>query len=211
MEAINNQKKIIKQDFNHYIQKGISYHEYKAEMAKDFLENKDEKVTAYIKLNQSRMNRVEKTYTISPEIKNQLLSLRHKTTWLIITEHWCGDASQNLPVFNAITEASNGNIEMKLVYRDQNPELMNDYLTNGSKSIPKLIQLDKHLNVTGIWGPRPSVAQKLVKELKSNPDTANDYAKKLHLWYANNKQKTLELEVGKLIFRANLFCPDCLS
>ncbi|MGE5106458.1 MAG: thioredoxin family protein, partial [Sphingobacteriales bacterium] len=108
-------------------------------------------------------------------------------------------------------ELSEGNIEMKLLYRDQNGELMNTCLTNGTKSIPKLIQLDEHFNVTGTWGPRPYPAQKLVAELRSNENTAATYANELHLWYAKDKQQSLEKETAQLIFRANLFCPDCLS
>jgi thioredoxin-like negative regulator of GroEL len=211
METNAKQKEILKQDYNNYIQKGIDYGQYKIQMAEDFLSNKDEKTKEYIHLNQSRMHRVEKTYTISEEIINQLKTLKHKTYWLILTEHWCGDASQSLPVLNAIVQASNGNVELKLVYRDEHPELMNAHLTNGTKSIPKLIQLDKHFNVTGIWGPRPNVAQKLVKELKSNPETAPTYGNHLHLWYSKDKQKSLETEIGKLLFKANLFCPDCLT
>jgi len=210
METIVKHRGIAKQDYNNYILQGIGYGQYKIQMAQDFQSNKDEKVKAYIQLNQSRMHRVEKTYTISEEITNQLKTIKHKTYWLVLTEHWCGDASQNLPVFNALAEASNGNIELRLVYRDEHPKLMDAYLTNGTKSIPKLIQLDKHFNVTGIWGPRPSVAQKLVKELKSNPETAATYGNQLHLWYAKDKQQSLETEISKLLFKASLFCPDCL-
>jgi thioredoxin-like negative regulator of GroEL len=157
------------------------------------------------------MYRVEKTYNVSGELAAQLKSLKHKTYWLILTEHWCGDAAQILPVLNKVAELSEGKIEMKLVYRDQNEVLMDAYLTDGSRSIPKLVQLDEHFNVTGIWGPRPSVAQQLVKQLKSNPATASTYANELHLWYAKDKQQSLEKEIAQLIFRANLFCPDCLS
>jgi Thioredoxin len=116
-----------------------------------------------------------------------------------------------LPALNVVAELSEGKIEMKLVYRDQNDELMNEYLTNGARSIPKLVQLDGHFNVTGIWGPRPSVAQKMVKELNANPATAANYASELHLWYAKNKQQSMEKEVAQLLFRANLYCPDWLS
>ena len=180
-------------------------------MTDDLALNADLKIKEYINLNQRRMTRVEKTYKISPELVEQVKKLKHKTYWLILTEHWCGDASQTLPALAAIAELSGGKIEMKLVYRDQNDALMSAYLTNGTRSIPRLIQLDEHLNVTSIWGPRPSVAQKLVKELKSNPATAAGYANELHLWYAKNKQQDLEKEVAQLIYRANLFCPDCLS
>ena len=200
-----------KSDYEGYFQKGIGYNQYKQQMAEDLAVNADFKIKEYINLNQRRMYRIEKTFEISAELVTQIKNLKHKIYWLILTEHWCGDASQILPAFNAIAELSNGQIEIKLVYRDQNPELMDAYLTNETRSIPKLFQLDEHYNVTAFWGPRPSVAQQLVKQLKSNPATAETYANELHLWYAKDKQKSLESEIGKLVYRANLFCPDCLS
>ena len=202
---------IKRSDYARYIQEGIDYSQYKIQMAEDLALNADVKIKEYINLNQRRMYRVEKTYNVSGELAAQVKNLKHKTYWLVLTEHWCGDASQILPALNKVAELSEGKIEMKLVYRDQNAALMDAYLTDGRRSIPKLVQLDEHFNVTGIWGPRPSVAQKLVKQLKSNPATASTYANELHLWYAKDKQQSLEKEIAQLIFRANLFCPDCLS
>ena len=203
--------RIKKANYAMHIHNGVDYDQYKRHMAEDLALNPDIQTKEYINLNQRRMYRVEKTYHVSDDILAQVKKLRHKTYWLVLTEHWCGDASQILPALNKVAELSEGKIEMKLVYRDQNPELMNAYLTEGSRSIPKLIQLDEHFNVTGIWGPRPTVAQRMVKQLKSNPATAATYANELHLWYAKDKQRSLELEIAKLIFRANLFCPHCSS
>lgn len=211
METLSNRRTLKKADYARYFQNGINYLQYKAGMAEDLATNSDSKTREYINLNQHRMNRVEKTFAISDSLLTQIKNLKHKTNWLILTEHWCGDASQTLPVFNAIAEASNAKIEMRLIYRDQHPALMDEYLTNGTRSIPKLIQLDEHFNVTGFWGPRPTEAQQLVKALKSNPLTAANYANDLHLWYAKDKQHSLETEIAKLIFRANLYCPECLS
>ena len=211
MTTTTNTARLTKGDYQTYLQQGISYQQYKQNMAEDLALNKDLKIKEYINLNQRRMHRVEKTYIPSAQILTQVKNLKHKTYWLILTEHWCGDASQSLPALHALAELSEGKIEMKLVYRDQNDELMNAYLTNGTRSIPKLVQLDEHFNVTGIWGPRPTVAQKLVKELKANPATASSYANELHLWYAKDKQQNLEKETAQLLFRANLYCPDCLS
>lgn len=205
------EKRLTKVDYKNYLQKGISYGQYKQQMTEDLALNTDMKIKEYINLNLRRMHRVEKTYIPSAEINKQVKGLKHKTYWLVLTEHWCGDASQSLPALQAIAELSGGKIELKLVYRDRNDELMNAYLTNGTRSIPKLVQLDEHLNVTGIWGPRPSVSQKLVKELKANPATAATYGNELHRWYAKDKQQSLEKEAAQLIFRANLFCADCLS
>ena len=202
---------IRKSAYQAYLQKGIGYDQYKHQMAEDLVNNPDNNLKEYIHLNQHRMSRVEKTYTVSEALVQQVKNLPHKTYWLVLTEHWCGDAAQTLPAFQKVAELSKGMIEMKLVYRDQNPELMDAYLTGESRSIPKLIQLDAHYNVTGIWGPRPTEAQKLVKQVKSNPATASSYSNELHKWYAQNKQQALESEITKLIQRASLFCPDCFN
>lgn len=211
MTSTLQKKGLTKADYRNYLRKGISYDQYKQNMAEDLATTEDGRMKEYINLNQRRMQRVEKTFIPSGEILSQLKSLKHKTYWLVLTEHWCGDASQTLPALQRIAEKSGGMIELKLVYRDQHDELMNAYLTNETRSIPKLVQLDAHFNVTGIWGPRPTVAQKMVKELKANPATQSTYANDLHLWYARDKQQSLEKEISKLIFRAGLFCPDCLS
>jgi len=211
MTNVIQQKSLVKSDYKNYIEKGVSYNLYKQQMATDLALNDDQKIKEYIHLNLRRMHRVENTYKPSAEIQTEVNNLKYITYWLILTEHWCGDASQSLPALHTIAELSAGKIEMKIVYRDQNDELMNAYLTHGTRSIPKLIQLDSNFNVTGSWGPRPTLAQKLVKELKSNPATASTYANELHLWYAKNKQQELEKEIAQLIFRAKLFCLDCLS
>jgi hypothetical protein len=130
---------------------------------------------------------------------------------LVLTEHWCGDASQILPALHKIESVSEGKIEMKLVYRDQNLPLMDQYLTNNGRSIPKLIQLDFNYNVIGVWGPRPAIAQKLVEALKSNPATTANYANQLHLWYAKDKQKALEMEISALLLQSNLLSINSLS
>lgn len=198
-------------DYRNYLNKGVGYAGYKQAMADDLITNTDPKIKEYIRLNQYRMNRVEKTFTMSEKLAMQLENLQHKIYWLVLTEHWCGDASQTLPVFDKISELSNGKIELKLVYRDENPVLMDKYLTNGTRSIPKLIQLDEQMNATGVWGPRPAEAQTLVKRLKANPETAATYSNELHLWYAKNRQQSLEAEVSELIAQADLFSIDSLS
>lgn len=197
--------------YKEFFDNGINYAEYKEQMAEDLVSNSEPKIKEYISLNQHRMRRVEKTFVISDTLKQEIENLKNKTYWLVLTEHWCGDASQIVPVLHEIETESNRKIEMKLVYRDQNLKLMDQYLTHNGRSIPKLIQLDSNYNVTGVWGPRPAIAQKLVKELKSNPATSNTYANELHLWYAKDKQKSLEIEISALLLQSDLLCIDCLS
>ena len=192
-----------KLDYKTYWQQGVGYDQYKKQMAEDHASNNDIKIKDYITLNQQRMYRVEKTYAVSTHLADQIKNLGHKIYWLIITEHWCGDAAQILPVLNAIVNLSNGKIEMRLVYRDQNAELMDAWLTNGTRSIPKVIQFDEHFNLTGAWGPRPAVAQQLVRKLRADPATVAIYSTDLHLWYAKDKQKSTEAEIAEFIGIAN--------
>jgi hypothetical protein len=104
---------------------------------------------------------------------------------------------------NKIAELSQGKIELRLVYRDQNLDLMDAHLTNNGRSVPKLIQLNKGFAITGVWGPRPNEGQDLVEKLKANPETTSTYATDLHLWYARNKHQAMEKEISELIFKAN--------
>lgn len=211
MTTTNSIASITNLEYKEYFDNGISYAEYKEQMADDLATNSDIKIKKYISLNQHRMHRVEKTFAISDTLTQEVQLLKNKTYWLVLTEHWCGDASQILPALHKIESVSEGKIEMKLVYRDQNLPLMDQYLTNNGRSIPKLIQLDSNFNVTGVWGPRPAFAQKLVSELKSNPATAANYSNQLHLWYAKDKQKALEIEISELLLQSNLLSINSLS
>jgi thioredoxin-like negative regulator of GroEL len=208
MEAIEN-KTLTRAQYQFFLQKGITYDRYKREMTENLAFNTDPRQREYIDLNRHRMSRVEKTYKIGEVLLQQVKSLQSKIYWLVLTEHWCGDAAQTLPVLQKVAELSNGMIDLRLVYRDENPDLMDAYLTGESRSIPKLIQLDMHYHVSGFWGPRPNVAQRLVKELKANPQTASSYGTELHKWYARDKQRALEADLTKLLNRASIVCVNC--
>jgi hypothetical protein len=158
---------------------------------------------AYLPLNWQRTQRLQKTFLLDPAFTQRILSLRANVNWLLIAEHWCGDVSQSIPVIASIAQASQGRINLRIAYRDNNLELMDAHLTDGkSRSIPLLIQLDQDFSVNGTWGPRPMEAQELVKRLKSDPSTAPVYADELHRWYAHDKQQHILDELRQLIMRA---------
>ncbi|MFI5136095.1 MAG: thioredoxin family protein [Chitinophagales bacterium] len=161
-------------------------------------EQTDEKVSN-MKLNIYRMNRVEKTFTLNSHLSNEILLQPRPLKWLVITEGWCGDSAQILPALEKIAEASNGRIEMKTILRDENPELMNAFLTSGTRSVPKLICMDDSFHVLATWGPRPEYARKLVINLKSNPQTAPIFKEELHKWYAKDRSQTVEEEIAQML------------
>lgn len=153
-------------------------------------------------LNFQRMKRLNKTITIDENAVKTLQSLQQIQTWLVITEAWCGDSAQVTPVFNKIAELSPA-IDLKFVYRDENPELMDAFLTNGGRSIPKLIALDTNLEVLFIWGPRPSIATQMVADYKENHGMLTpEFKQDLQLWYTKDKGKNIVDDLLKLLTEA---------
>lgn len=154
--------------------------------------NQSEDLTNYSMLNDRRMKRLDKTIKISEETRQKVQALKETQTWLVLTEGWCGDAAQNLPVLNKIAEL-NENINMKFVLRDENLELMDLFLTNGGRSIPKLIALDKNNNVLKTWGPRPSFANSMVAEYKAkNGNLDAQFKQDLQVWYNKDKGESTQ-------------------
>lgn len=150
-------------------------------------------------LNDKRMDRLDKTLKISDKTQNSLDNLNKGFTFLVMTEGWCGDAAQILPIINKVAEASN-KIDFKIVLRDENEDLMNQYLTNGSKSIPKVLILDQENNVVDSWGPRPSVASKMVMDYKAqNGSLDEDFKKNLQIWYNKDKGNNTQEELIGLL------------
>ena len=161
--------------------------------------NQSEDLTNYSLLNETRMKRLDKTIKINEEIANEIQKIDEKQTWLVITESWCGDAAQNLPIIHKLAEL-NDKIELKLVLRDENLELMDLFLTNESRSIPKVIILDNELNVLNTWGPRPSFATKMVHEYKEKNGSLDAHFKQdLQVWYNKDKGKNVQEDFINLI------------
>jgi hypothetical protein len=161
------------------------------------LSEEEKSLFEYRKLNLARVNRVEKTYEPSDKIK-EIISTVGKQIWLVITEDWCGDSAQNLPAIAKIASLNN-NIQLKIVLRDSNLDLMDLYLTDGKRSIPKLVALDENLNEIFIWGPRPKKAQKYFDNLKNQGLAKEEIIKEIHSWYAKDRCQSLESEFVDLL------------
>lgn len=111
---------------------------------------------------------------------------------MVITESWCGDSAQNLPVISKIARL-NSNIALRIILRDSNLDIMDNYLTNGvSRSIPILVAFDMDGNEIFRWGPRPKPAMQLVKKFRERGIVKEEYYKKLHLWCGRNKGRELD-------------------
>ena len=147
-------------------------------------------MTEYTALNYKRMKRLNKTLMLNEEYEEFLKNLSTPQTWLVITEAWCGDAAQITPVLFKMAEASPA-ITLRFVYRDEHPELMDTFLTNGARSIPKLIARDATTKILFTWGPRPQLALALVEDFKSKNKVLTDtFKQELQNWYNKDKGKS---------------------
>jgi hypothetical protein len=185
---------------------GYSYEAYQQMIATLLAEGKttganhSEAMLHYTELNLQRMHRLDKTAQLTEAVQEKLLSVIGPWTWLVLTEAWCGDAAQSIPLMAKMAESS-PHITLKLLLRDEYPEVMDAYLTNGSRSIPKLICLTEDLRVVGTWGPRPAEAQQLMNDFKQqHPDEGYQaLAKEMQLWYARDRTQAIQKELSELL------------
>ena len=188
----------MKEIIENSLKKTISYADYRALVSNLLADGKatgpeqSEALTNYSLLNDRRMKRLDKTIKISEETIQEYQNIKEPQTWLVITEGWCGDAAQNLPVLDKIAAVTD-KIDLKIVLRDENLALMDLFLTNGGRSIPKLIALDKDNNVLNTWGPRPTVATKLVADYKETHGSLDaQFKQDLQVWYNKDKGQSVQ-------------------
>ncbi|MCK0188828.1 thioredoxin family protein [Arenibacter sp. F20364] len=160
-----------------------------------------EEVINYTRLNDQRMKRLDKTIQIDADSESEIKKVSKKITWLVLTESWCGDAAQTLPVMNKIADL-NQNISLKLVLRDENLELMEQFLSNGAMAIPKLISIDDATGkVIGEWGSRPSIAANMVQDHKRiYGKLTAEFKQDLQLWYNKDKGQNTVSDLLSLLF-----------
>ncbi|MES1250355.1 MAG: thioredoxin family protein [Chitinophaga rupis] len=188
-----------------YLEKAMSYEAYKQLVDELLAAGKatgthhSEAYLHYSHLNQQRIHRLEKTTVLLPDVKEQILSIRKPQTWLVLTEGWCGDAAQSLPVMHLLTQL-NPLLRLRLLLRDENLELMDQYLTNGvSRSIPKLIAVDTDsLAILFTWGPRPAVLQELFYKWKADGIVYDVIKEEFQRWYNTDKTISIQREIAGL-------------
>lgn len=162
--------------------------------------NKSEDMVYYSSLNHQRMKRLDKSVRINESLANKIKSINHPQSWMVLTESWCGDAAQALPIIQKLAEL-NKNIELKFLLRDENPEIMDNYLTNCSRSIPKLVINNNNQQELGTWGPRPEALQTIYDSWRNDPNKIpyKDFNVVLQKWYLTDKTQSTQKELEELI------------
>ncbi len=194
-------------DLKYYWEKSISYTTYKeiitrrAEEGKNSPDEEIKEKAEYTHLNLGRIHRNDKTLVLEESVLSRLKNLTKKFNILVISEGWCGDAAQSVPVVNKLTENSSL-LEMKVIFRDEDERLINQYLTNGAKSIPVVLILDaENYKEIAHWGPRPKPLLPFLQKYKANPETYthDDFVLDLQNFYNEDKGHSIAEELVSLL------------
>ncbi|MGK9117080.1 MULTISPECIES: thioredoxin family protein [Sphingobacteriaceae] len=191
---------------NHIPQERFSYDAY-IELVKQLVEKRQTTgpdqssfLANFTALNLVRMQRIGKMITLKESLLTKLSQLKRQYVFTVITEAWCGDAAQILPVIAKIAEANPSQIDLFIVLRDSNTDYMDQYLTNGARGIPKLIIYDVAENKEILnWGPRPKELQLYIESLKVMGLSKEEWIEKVMLWYTKDKTKTTQDELEEAI------------
>lgn len=196
-------------DYKVFWENGMSYEGYRKLIDDLLIEGKctghtqSESLVAYTMLNVKRMQRIEKTFDANQDLVAKMRAVSAEMNCLVITEGWCGDAAQIIPVIQALTKAAG--VSARYVLRDDNQTLMNAHLTNGAQAIPIILFLNHDASVCkASWGPRPKPAQAILQRYKARPDYKASHAemvKEIQLWYAGDKFMSLQKELADIIDR----------
>lgn len=185
------------------LKKAYTYKDYQDLIEKLLQEGKSttkdagEDFVHYSELGIQRMKRWDKKFELDADQLKRVKAVTQNQTWIVLAEGWCGDAAHIVPIMNKIAKA-NPHIELKVVLREENPDLMNEFLTNGSKSIPKLAIYDsENEKVLNSWGPRPEGA-KLIFE-KYRDEGFEVMEPKLQAWYNKDKGESTAAELVGLL------------
>ena len=119
---------------------------------------------------------------------------------LVLLEDWCGDAINTIPAVAALTDAA-PDLELRVLARDENPDLMDARLTNGTRSIPVVIVLDERFTELGWWGPRPDALQRWATSPEARAMGAGDRYREIRRWYARDRGRTTLVELLDLLER----------
>lgn len=196
----------MKEQLVHSLENSFSYQEY-MDLMEDLVLN--ESTTGEINkdrvdftaLNYKRSQRLNKKLKLSESQASIFNALKKKQIWLVITESWCGDAAQTLPVLNKIAEVSD-NIDLRIILRDEHSELMDNFLTNGTRSIPKLVILNPDLDVMTTWGPRTAAATELVNDYKEKYGKIDaEFKARLQMWYNKDKGLNIINELSEIVLK----------
>lgn len=138
-----------------------------------------------------------KRVTIPPAMSARVEALGGRWRLLVLNEDWCGDSVNIVPIIARLAESVT-NMELRILGRDANPDIMDAHLTNGSRSIPIVILLNDRFHECGWWGPRPFALQRWVMEKGMALDKSERY-REIRTFYARDRGATTIEEIVSML------------
>lgn len=148
----------------------------------------------YVRYNWERAAAVEQAYTASAELKEVMAAISSPQLWMVLTDDWCGDSAFSLPIIARAASLSD-QVTLRILRRDDNLDIMDQYLTNGSRSIPKLVAFSEDGEELFQWGPRPADAAALREKLIAEGAEGKDVVEQLIGWYEDGGYEDVEEEL----------------
>lgn len=185
-------------------QNGFSYDEYKADWQEqkdrpmNELDREERKMMHYLRYNWKRSEATEEAYSPSDELAAAVASIDEPQLWMVITEPWCGDSAFGLPVIHTAAQQSD-QITLRILHRDENLDIMDQYLTGGSRSIPTLVAFSEDGSEAFQWGPRPEAGQTLFDRLKEQGRDKTEIVQELIEWYEDGGYQHVDKELTAAI------------
>ena len=147
----------------------------------------------YSRKNVDRMKEIYEATEIPADLAEEIKALDTDIRLLVIGADWCGDVVANAPSISKLADL-NPKIQLRVVDRDRHEDLMNHFLTNGSKSIPKVILCTANMRKHKEWGPRPAECQAIMMEHKGKKPK-EEIVPLIRDWYVNDKHQSVLKEI----------------
>jgi len=130
-------------------------------------------------------NGVYRTASIPAWATTAAARLGRRFRFVVLAEDWCGDASSTIPVVARFAEAIGA--ELRILRRDEHPDVMDAYLSHGARAIPIVVVLTDDMEEVGRWGSRPAELQAFVMGERSRGRESKAYFPEVRRWYARDK------------------------
>jgi hypothetical protein len=180
---------------------GLSYDDYRSHWRTQKDESPDGKSPDerrrihFLNYNWERQAHVHDEYTPSEELRDAVSDVAHPQLWMVLTEPWCGDSAFLLPIIAKAASLSD-HITLRILLRDDNLDIMDQYLTDGGRSIPKLVSFSEDGDELFTWGPRPDGARERFAELTAEYDDKMAVIEKLVAYYEDGGWREADAELA---------------
>lgn len=199
-------------DLSRLDEDGLSYDEYREywreqkAVSPQGKEPDERKMIHYLNYNWERQGHVHNNYGPSEDLRAAVAGIEEPQRWMVLTEPWCGDSAFLLPVI-AEASALNEDITLRILLRDDHLDVMDQYLTEGSRSIPKLVAFGDDGEERFIWGPRPTGAQQRFEELRGQYDDKHEMIAEFIEHYEDGGWRAADAELAEAIRSADPVSP----